>query len=308
VGGVEGIACLREQVQASEFLEQAAEAGDPSVVEDWAADYPEGFKKVMPHALRQFEKMDQSGFQKALQPHFAGFLEHAGLGSVLEQVWEALAGNKPEDAKALVQRTYKWLETQKANAQQTTPATDPEREKLQRERQEFDQNREKAFRGDVGRETFKYQQDTIDKALTSYLKGKKLTDDGKQRLVKAINADINDTLRGDSGYQRQVKAFLAKRDQDGTVRYIKGHLDTIVSGIVDSTWKAFYGAPLGRPTGQQQQKQVTQEQKPQGGPVKVSVKPKLSDIEKSNGYMEAYIAGKAIMATGPMKGKVVTWR
>ena len=308
VGGVEGIAGLREQVQASEFLEQAAENGDPSVIEDWAADYPEGFKKVMPHALRQYEKMDAAGFQKALQPHFAGFLDHAGLGSVLESLWEAVGANKAEDAKSLIQRTYKWLENQKASAQQATPTTDPDREKLQRERQEFDQQRDQAFRNDIGQETYKYQQDGIDKALASYLKGRKLTDQGKQRLVKAINAEVRDTLKADQGYQRQVKAFLTKKDAEGTKRYIKGHLDTIIQGVVDSTYKAFYGAPVGRPAGQQQQKTEAQKAQPQGGPVKVAKKPALSEIEKSNGYMEAYIAGKAIMATGPMKGKLVTWR
>jgi len=68
-GGPEGIASMREVVQANEFLEKAAEAGDPSVIDDWAKDYPEGFKKMVPHALKQFQKMDQAGFAAAVQPH-----------------------------------------------------------------------------------------------------------------------------------------------------------------------------------------------------------------------------------------------
>lgn len=304
VGGPEGIADLREQVQANEFVEQAAEAGDASLIEDWAADYPEGFKKVMPAAMRQFEKMDGQGFKTALQPYFYGFLEHAGLSNVLESLWKAVGDNKPEDAKSLIQQTYRWLEGQKAEAPKDS--VDPDREKLTRERQEFDQERDKAFRGDIGRDTFKYQQDSVEKALTPYLKGRKLTDQGKQRLVRAINADINDTLKNDQAYQRQVRAFLTKRDAQGTARYIKGHLDTIISGIVDGTWKALYGAPVGRPV---TPKSAEQTAKPQiGAPIKVQKKPSLSEVEKSNGYMEAYIAGKAIMATGPMKGKLVTWR
>jgi hypothetical protein len=305
-GGPEGIATMREAVQNSEFLEKAAEAGDPSVIENWSKDFPDGFKKAMPHALKQFQKMDQQGFTQALQPHVYGAMETAGLGQVLESMWEAIAGNKPDDVKSLIQKTYKWLEGQKALADKSNTQTlDPGREKFETERKKFEGERQSAFLGDIGRDTSRHQQTAIETALTAYLKGKKLTPEGKTELGRVINAGINDTLKGDQAYQRQVKTFLGKKDADGAKRFINDHLDTIVPGIVQSKWRALYGSavvqkPVQQPNGA----------KPtiQGGPLKVAAKPPLSEVSKEPGYMEAYIAGKAIMANGPNKGKLVTWR
>lgn len=306
-GGPEGIATMREAVQASEFLEKAAEAGDPSVIENWSKDFPDGFKKAMPHALKQFQKMDQQGFQSAMQPHVYGAMETAGLGQVLESMWEAIAGNKPDDVKSLIQKTYKWLEGQKSQAEKSnTQTVDPEREKFETERQKFNQEREQAFQGDIGRETVRHQQTKIDTVLTPYLKGKTFTPEGKAKLLRTINIDINETLKADQSYQRQVKAFLGKRDAAGATRFIKDHLDTVVPGIVQSTWTALYGrAVTAKPNAQ-----PTNGAKPtiQGGPLKVTTKPPLSEVSKEPGYMEAYIAGKAIMANGPNKGRLVSWR
>lgn len=302
-GGPEGIATMREAVQASEFLEKAAEAGDPSVVDDWAKDFPEGFKKMVPYALKQFQKMDQQGFSTALQPHVYGAMNDAGLGQVLESMWEAIGANKLDDVKSLVQKTYNWLNGQKSLAEKSNTQTlDPEREKFETERKKFEGERQNAFLGDIGRDTSRHQQTAIETALTSYLKGKKLTPEGKTELGRVINAGINETLKADQAYQRQVKTFLGKKDADGAKRFINDHLDTVVPGIVQAKWKALYGsAVVQKPLAQTTQPTV------QGGPIKLSAKPSMNDISRDPGYMEALIARKAIMATGPHKGKLVTW-
>jgi hypothetical protein len=44
------------------------------------------------------------------------------------------------------------------------------------------------------------------------------------------------------------------------------------------------------------------------GEIRLNRKPALSEIEKDRDYMAAYIAGRAIMARGPYKGKLVRWK
>jgi hypothetical protein len=308
-GGPEAIVELQERSQWIDLVDQAAEQGNPSLIEDWAKDFPDGFKKVMPHAMRQFQKMDAEGFQKALQPHVNAYLDHAGMGNVFEELWNAVNGDQKDQAKGIIQRAYQWLEQQKSAAQKLSSSSeaDPERERFESERQQFERQRDEAFRGDIGRQTFQHQQSEIEKALAPFLKTRKFSPEAKSRLVRIVNAEVNDTLKGDAAYKRQVGAFLSKKDAEGAIRYINGHLSGIVPEAVRNSWRALYGSAPARPASQSQAADQTASQTHTGGPLKLAKKPEKTDLEHGPKWLEAFIARKGIMAKGPHKGKLVTW-
>jgi hypothetical protein len=230
------------------------------------------------------------------------------LAERLSEAFDAVEAGNKQQAQTLLRNVYAWLDKQKQEAAQLSQESGKQGDdKLSDREKALNDKEQKLFQGEIGRETFRHQNDSVEKALSPYLKGKNLAPQAKARLLKTINGDINETLRKDQNYQRQVKAFLAQKDSQGTINFIKGHLDTVVSDIVRGAWKDLYGSAPVTPKVQQQKQQ---DQKPQtiGAPIKVAKKPALNEIVKDTGYMEAYIAGKAIMAAGPLKGKMVTWR
>jgi|SRR5215475_681048 len=308
VGGVDGIATLREQVQASEYLEQAAEAGDSSIVDDWARDYPQGFQQVMPYAMRQFAKMDPNGFSQQVQPHFYGFLERAQLADRLSEAFDAIKNQNPEAAQALLRNIYAWIGQQKQTSEQNgQQQLNPQQDKLAERENQLKQQEEKLFRGEIGKETYDYQQRSVEKSLMPYLKGMKISEQARQRLTNTVHQDVFDNLTQDEGYQRQVRAFLARKDARGTKVYIKAHLDSIIPEISKRAVQDLYGAPT--KAAKAASLVAAAPAKPNSnGIVQLMKKPSMTEIEKRPGWMTGYISGKAMMATGPYKGRYVTWK
>lgn len=307
-GGVEGIANLQAQVAAIELVDQSFEQGNPQVIDDIVADFPDGFKKIMPYALDKLQQLDNKSFTSILTPHLYAMLEDAGLGDVLSQAFDAI-GQQPDQAKRLLQSAYRWLEGKKQEAGQRKLGPDPEREQLTKERESLEKERDNNFRRDVGRETTNYQKTTIEKSLNPYLKTRKLSDDAKGDLLDGVNREVTRILQSDASYQTQMKALFAtkNRDRNQIVSYVNSKLDEAVPRAADIVWKRRYGftAPA-KPVSQAEQ--PTNGTKPQGGPILLNAKPSMQDIEKNSGYMEAWIAKKAIMRTGPHKGHLVTWK
>jgi hypothetical protein len=308
VGGETGFATLREQVQASEYLEQAAESGDSSIIDDWAQDYPQGFRDVAPYALKKFAQLDPQAFQQAIAPHFSGFLDRSQLADRLSEAYDAIGANNPQGAQSLLRNIYAWVQAQKQQAgQPAAEAASPQADRLAQRENALNEREETAFRKGIGSETFAYQQSQVQKALQPYLKGSKLSDQAKTRLVTTINADIQSNLEKNPGFQRQMQAYLAKKDARGTVDYLKGQLDLIIGSITKQAWQDLYGTapkaarttPVAGSNGQA---------KAAAGPIRLTHKPMLSEIRKDKDYMAAYIAGQAIMAKGPYKGKLVRWK
>ena len=310
VGGHEGIANLQSQVAAIELVDSSFEKGDPQVLDDISSDYPEGFKKLVPAAIDKLEKMDPVAYGKAMQPHVFAAMEKAGIAGVFELINQAIAGNDLPKAKDLIAKSLAWYDGQKQQAGQWQKVDDPERQKFETERQKFAQEKETAFRNDVGRQTLAHQSEQINQALAPYLKSRALGPDAKADLSEGINREINRLLKADTAYQSQVKALLAAktRDQGKIVQYINAAVAEAAPKAVKAVWSRRYGtAPAARPGAARSGQQQQQKNPAQSGPVKVSAKPKTSDIVKGRGWDIEFMHNRAVMATGPLKGKTVTW-
>lgn len=310
IGGSEGIANLQSKVAAVEMVDSAFEQGDPQVIEDISADFPDGFKKLMGPALDKLQKLDAGAYAQTIQPHTFAAMDQAGLGSVLQSLVEAVNSNDLAKAKELLGKTYQWYEGQRQQAGNRTKGEDPERQKFEQERQKFQQEREQTFREDIGRQTVGHQGEQINKALVPYLKMKNLSAEAKSDLMEGCNTEINRLLRADQAYQTQVKAMLAAKSRDSgqIVRYINAAVDEAATKAVKAVWTRRYGAGApARPATPQAGKPTQAPAPSNSAPVKVAAKPKTSEIVKDRGWDLNFMKNRAVMATGPLKGKLVTW-
>lgn len=312
VGGQEGIAKLQSHVSAIELVDQSFEQGDPVVIDDVAADFPDGFKKLIPYAIEKLQQMDVAAYGKALQPHVYGAIEAAGLGEVLAGMQQALQENKPEDLKRLLGQTLAWLDRQKQQAGQRKAGPDPERQKFETERQEFKSQQERAFRGDIGRQTISYQNQLMERQLAPYLKGKQLSTEAKTDLADGVNREISRLLKANSAYQTQVRAMLSAktRDPQAIVRYINAAVGETVPNAVKSVWSRRYGVMPARQAAQRTQATANTEaaRATAGAPIKIAQKPNREDVDWAKDPKRMlFITSKAYMKSGPYKGKFVSW-
>jgi hypothetical protein len=313
VGGHEGIANLQSQVAAIEMVDGALESGDPQVLDDMFADFGEGMKKLAGPYLERLEKLDPQAAFSVTQPYAYKMLESAELGPRLNEIFAAIGANKLDDAKTIVTNIYRWLEGQKQQAGNRAKEPDPERAKFETERKQFNETKEKTFREDIGRQTVAHQSSQIDRSLSPYLKTKNLSADAKSDLVDGVNREINRVLKADKTYQDQVKALLSgrKRDAGNIVRYINSVVAEVAPKAVKAVWGRRYGtvAPPARAAAAAgADKNAQPKTNPaQSAPVKVAVKPKTSDIVKDRNWDINFMKNRALMATGPLKGKWVTW-
>ena len=263
---------------------------------------------MAPYALAKFSEIDTQGFQEAIQPHVYQFLERAQLGQRVTDAIYALRNNNPQAVYQLLSNIDGWLKAHGELAAGSGPHSPTvQEERLTARENSLKEQENRIFIGEIGRETLGYQGEQVDKALTPYMKGTKLSDSAKERLKNAIAIDIYKTLNRDKGYQRQIKTFLANRDARGTTQYVKGQLATIIPQIVRKAYQDLYGVPP-KAVKTASSAPVNGQRALLGGEIRVAKKPAISDIEKRAGYMTSFIAGKAIMAKGPLKGRVVRWR
>lgn len=309
-GGAAGIAEMQSKVAAIEMVDTAFEQGDPQVLEDIASDYPDGFKKLVAPAIEKLQALDAQSYAKVMQPHTFAAMEAAGLGPVLDAVAQALGANDLAKAKDLIGKSLAWYQGQKQQAGQVKQhATDPERAKFDQKVKDFDAKQESSFRSDIGKETSAHQRSEVEKVLSPYLKTKSLTADERADITAGINGKVNALLKADTTYQSQMKALLAAKTRDP--EKIKQYVKAAVSEKAAQAVKARYGktvttkpAVVAAPG---DAKKTPVANPAQSAPVKVAAKPKTSDIVKDRNWDLNWMKSKALMATGPLKGKWVTW-
>jgi hypothetical protein len=313
VGGAEGIAKIQSENAVWQEVDSRFEAGDSVVVDDIAKEYPDGFKKIMPHALQQYSSLDPAGFQTAIQPHLVALLDHAGLGPVLENITQALGANNVEAAKDLLGKTAAWLAAQKQQAgSRASNQPDPERQKFEQERKDFQSKQEQAFRQDIGRQTVTHQNAEMEKELKPYLKSRaNLSPEAKTDLADGINREINRLLQADRSYQEQMKAWLASKSRDSAkiTQYVNAKLSQVVPDAVKAVWTRRYGAAQPVKPAVAAKPNAATAPTQQNGAIEIAAKPDRAQIDwQRPGAQTLFITNRAYMAAGPMKGKLVHWK
>lgn len=318
VGGEQGISGLQERIASAEQVDAGLETGDPAILEEVFKNFSDGIAKLTPHILDRLAQGNPGAYASTIQPHVYQALEAAGLGTVIGEVTRLLAANDVNGAKEWLGKTQNWLNGQKQQAAQAkTSQVDPEREKLNRDRAELNQEREKNFVNGIGSQTVAHQNEVINKAITPYLKSKPLGADAKSDLTDGINREINRRLKADTAYQSQMKAMLSAKTRDAAkiTSYVKAKLDLEAPEATKAVWARRYGSAAPKPAPKAGEQQNGQRQLPATGPgatsaqpIKIAQKPGIEDRDFDRDPKQLHmLASRAFMKSGPYKGKWVSW-
>lgn len=314
-GGVEGIASLQSKASTLDVTDANFDKGDPSVVKEMSEAYPEGFKKIAPQVLETLKAMDIKAYENVIRPHGVELLESAGFMDALGQIEEALKGENPEAARKVLQTMAAWFNNQKKQAGDAAPKVDPDREKFNKDVQEFESKKEREYRNGVGAAASVKYDALITKSLTPYIKSLKLSPAAQKLARNDIFAEVKKLNDANKTFGDSVKAAWASKTRDAKQiqAYIEANLDIVVPKAVNSVMKSRYGGvamPKTTPTATTPTKDDKPNQKMGGAvmPVKLSREPSDGEIDWAKDKNQVlWLTNKAYLKSGPNKGKLVTW-
>jgi len=243
LGGADKLLALSEQINSmggeQGFQESMAElggwrelddkwiAGDPAFVETLAQGNPASFETIAPVMFGKLadvnpELYNNLGAQIIMQTFVAD-----GTLTNIQLMKQALIGKNPELAGQYLDKIEKSLGgivNLAQSAPKAKPRTTPQAEALNTERQQFNEERTQAFRGEVTTLNHGWQGAKITGELAAYLNGaeKKITPALRAKMDRDIGQYIWDNhLANNPTFMKQREALMGKRDREGLVRLYK---------------------------------------------------------------------------------------
>lgn len=305
LGGFEGIADLQSTLQAVEETDSLLDAGDPKVIDQIIEDSPDGFQKIVPHAVNKLREMNPEAFNAMVRPHLIRGLAEANFPQVVDYLISQL-GDKPEVQK-VVNSMKNWFENQKMEAERTsTDFLTPEREKFAKEKADHAATVRKDFEAGIETAVASHLNTTLGTALRPYSAAlNALPPAIRQDVARACITELASALRADKAYQTAVNAAMKSRrpDRDKIIVMNKTAITNKAAAVIAKVVKNYSLTP-GTPS-KKTGKADTKQPVVQTGVTKLSKPPKDTDIDWNHPNMsqEAYIRHRAVLKNG----RFVSW-
>jgi hypothetical protein len=304
LGGDEGLKAIEADRTALASIDQRLAEGDPRFVEEIAAQNPEGFAKIIPHALDDLARIDPDGYNHTMSKIFAStFQQRGGLADAIYNVQQNLANGNTQNATQLLSQIQDYIDGfDKVARQQPTKRNDTDREQFQNEKKQWEQQKMANWQKEVGSEIVNHIDTGTKKELGNYLKGKKLTDQAYAMFLDNVHKELVKSLKNDANYQSQAKLHVTKMDKDAALKLHKSRTDKYLPVAVKNTYKLFYSNFGGKTAEQKKRVEVNQARKDvgSGAPAvdKLAKAPNPADIDSRLTTKEMILKGEAVLKSG----------
>lgn len=233
-GGPEAIEQMVEEVSAGRALEEGFDRGDPKVIDGWATDYPDGFKRLVLPASDKLLQMDAAAWENNFAaPVTVQFLDRYGVFDAIGNLGAAIRDNKPEDAAKiyndLVSKVLKPMQGLASKARQVDPTVKTRQEELDRQAAANAETAKKNFYGGVRAEVNRQVTSTVNKELRILLGGRRITVDQGNKIRKEINSELARLTNSKQGYAKQYELVMGSNDQDRAIKFIVNKANANVS-------------------------------------------------------------------------------
>lgn len=296
-GGPEALQEIQSEREAWSKLDESFINADPSFVDTIAENNPDSFAKLAPSVISKFAEIDPETYQHVMGKVVFNTLSNAPLNDI----YQALAGN--EQTKALAGKLAEWYNgIHDLASKAPEKKIDPEREKLQKEREAFEEEKGKAFQAEAAREIVGTRDSIITRELNKLLNGKKVPDEKMQAVKLEVIRRMGALLRSQDGFQAAHDRFLSARDKAGLLGFIKPRLDQVIPKAADQAYKLFFAGeskPVVKPATQPS----TQKAAVDPGFTRVSVAPNPADVDHKQTPFEMKWKKQAVLKDG----RKVTW-
>lgn len=245
-GGRQGIEGLKGDIAAYERLDELFTAGDARLaVELFDAD-PDAAAKIAPAFIEKFAAADPAGYShimgRAMLNTLQGFRAYDAIAAL-----EKLAQDKPEMADSVAPLVKLWNAVYEAAQQAPEKKVDPEREKLNAEREAFERQREDAFVGDVLGDAKRHMEGVIEAELGRYFQQngidlkalRKNEPEFFEVLVKECDARLGKALKQDQAFNQNKERFHQAHDAAGLKQLYRNAIDRAMPGVAKAVHRLF---------------------------------------------------------------------
>lgn len=243
-GGLQGIQDVKQSVQDYDNLDQLYTEGKPEFVQQIAQGDPDAFERMVPLAIEQFSKQSPEQYQHVMSKVLINTLDSAGFPQILQELYKT----GTDEAKALIQQAWDKIEGYRGLASKIPEKkVDPERQKLETEKQTWAQQKMQDVEAGVNRRSVEHRDSLIAKELKPFANWQDLDDDRKSAIIREVRARTAKLVNADEGWKNQRQRLLQNGDAEGVARLEKQFLDEQIPNIVPRVAKLFWSNP-GKPT------------------------------------------------------------
>jgi hypothetical protein len=310
IGGQEGLLKLQGVSDTLEDLDRMLDSGDPKLVEDILAQSPEGFSRIVPHALKTLERSNPQAYENIMRPMIANAILGTQVGLYVQGAMDSLKAGDADMASRRLGVALNWFlhqqqEAEKSAAESPDPrATQFEEQSKGIAKRELEMNQRW-----VERDMNQYSASGIETALRPMLKGLNLSTDARSDLSRGIIQEIGNALLSDKTFQRQMDALVQRGEVDKAFQLAKVHIDRIRPEAVKSVFGRRYGnvRPTAPKNGVKPATSRTAPGQTRGvsapGGVQVPRMPPIDAIDRNRTTSMMVMEHKAILKDG----RTVTW-
>jgi hypothetical protein len=308
-GGIDSIQEMAEEVTALHELTVGLERGDPKVIDGWAKDFPEGFKKLFTPALDKLEAIDVQRFNTVGSYIIGKIFESHGVYSALSALGDAISTDRKDEAVAKFNAIAKFLTDAKALAGNAKAGRTDRDAELDEREQEIITRDGKQFHGAVAIDVNTAVTAEMNRLIRIGLpQGRKVKVETANRLRKEITAETGRLANNQSGYQEQMKSVMGAKNKERAVNFFVSNAKKFLPKVVKQMLAEFnLTGPAGTPANGNGQRRVAV--RSEVGTV--AGRPKTSDIDFNRTDKAMWLRSlSANRALGPIylrNGKTAKW-
>lgn len=309
LGGDQGIAELRGWKRVVQDIDKRVDLGDPSVVDDMARSSPDGFKKIIPHALQTLATMDRIAYMETMRPLVLQDLKGSGFKDYLDAAAQELGAGETERANRYLKAMQQFIaDAERQEEEKKNRYKDPRLEEIETREKRLREESANQLVNTVASDLASYRRQTIARAVAPLARERKLSNDARDHIIESVNQQILRSLGSNDFYKENMINLIGEGDREKATKYGKDQIDRMRQATVNSVWSKIYGSiapprrkPIQAVNGTQAQSQGVSVQ-PRGIPVQE--RPSWRDVDMSKTSQEMFLDGKAYLKNG----KYVTWR
>ncbi len=309
VGGEEGLQAIEQERSAWNALDAQYDKGDPQFIKSIAEENPNAFVKLMPTALEEFATRDRDTYNHVMARVLHNTLDKSGVLGYLTQLRSV---TDVKDAQRLADELLEWAGgIRELASKQPEKKVDPEREKLQTEREKFEQEKRVHFERDIATDFRTHLKTGIESELGKLLAARRIdikklarTDpDAYNLLLSNCDRAISIALAKQPDIKQKAAALLATGDKARVLKFYRSRTDRVLAQAVKGVYNAFYKLGGGKQVETTRREEANQQRRDpgtggSGAGTKLGKAPESNQIDYSrttNDMIwknEAYLKGK----------------
>ncbi len=222
LGGQEGLDGLQGEVDDYRNEIKQFSEGDPALLTQLHEANPDSFVLAISNGIDLLAQKSPDLFDKAILPAMVARLEKAQMYSSVQELAALIKDGKGQEAYDLTAKIAGWLDKAKGLASKQIELKnkkDPEREKFEREKADFETKKFQDFEDSVATDVNRSNNIVTAKIVEPFFKQLNLKTDGRREFINALNNRVWSLMKKDMPFQKAAKAIIGKGDRLRAARF-----------------------------------------------------------------------------------------